>query len=202
MRGAILAGGSASRFSGRPKGLEQVGGDRIIDRVARSLQAATGQPPILVANAADAGKWRPDLTVVGDAIRDCGSLGGIYTSLIVAEGPVLVVAWDMPFVSVELLEELIRRSDGYDVFLPARAGSRTGVEPLCGVYAPGCQAAIRERLADEDLRATGFLDFVKVGTLTPEETAQFGNPDTLFFNVNTPADLTKAQELWRDSHGT
>ena len=38
---AILAGGAASRFGGRPKGLELVGGVRIIDRVARGLRSAT-----------------------------------------------------------------------------------------------------------------------------------------------------------------
>ena len=59
VRGAILAGGGATRFGGRPKGLEIVGGERILDRVAEVLASALGMPPILIANAPDAGSWPP-----------------------------------------------------------------------------------------------------------------------------------------------
>ncbi len=55
MRGAILAGGGATRFGGGPKGLETVGGERILDRLAEVLASALGTPPILVANAPGAG---------------------------------------------------------------------------------------------------------------------------------------------------
>ena len=99
MRGAILAGGQASRFDGKPKGLERVGGDRILDRLVASMRIATGELPLLVANAEDAGSWRDDLKVVQDPRPDCGSLGGIYAAVSAGDGPVLVVAWDMPFVS-------------------------------------------------------------------------------------------------------
>jgi len=138
VRGAVLAGGAASRFEGRPKGLEQVGGERILDRVVRVLQAALGRPPLLVANSPDAAQWRPDLRVIGDAIRDCGSLGGLYTALTADEGPVLVLAWDMPFVPVELLEALIKRSENHDAYLPESGGPHGGLEPLCAVYGPRC----------------------------------------------------------------
>ena len=40
VRGAILAGGGATRFDGRPKGLERVGGTRILDRL---VDAFTGR---------------------------------------------------------------------------------------------------------------------------------------------------------------
>jgi len=59
VRGVILAGGGATRFEGRPKGLELVGGRRILDRVADELADALGAPPLLVANAADAASWAP-----------------------------------------------------------------------------------------------------------------------------------------------
>ena len=61
MRGVILAGGGATRFEGRPKGLEMVGGRRILDRVADVLFEALGTPPLIVANAPEAASWRPDL---------------------------------------------------------------------------------------------------------------------------------------------
>jgi molybdenum cofactor guanylyltransferase len=196
VRAAVLAGGGATRFGGLPKGLERVGGERILDRVAAAAHTATGAPPLVIANAPDARTWRTDLKVVPDARPGCGSLGGIYTAVAAGDGPVLVVAWDMPFLTEELLAALVRGAEGYDVFLP-ESGGRRGVEPLCGVYGPACQAAIGRQLDDEDYRAIGFHDDVRVGTLPLARVAQFGDPERLFFNVNTAADLVRAEELWR-----
>ncbi|MGH7751704.1 MAG: NTP transferase domain-containing protein, partial [Gemmatimonadales bacterium] len=125
----MIAGGAATRFGGKPKGLEQVGGERILDRVVAALHFATGEPPLLVANAPDAPRWRPDLHTVPDARPGCGSLGGIYTAVTAGAGPVLAVAWDMPFVPVALLRALLDESPAYDVFVPESDGRR-GVEPL------------------------------------------------------------------------
>lgn len=197
VRGAVLAGGRASRFGGRPKGLERVGGERILDRVVAAVRTATGELPLLVANAREATGWRTDLRVRADERPDCGSLGGLYTAVIAGEAPVLVVAWDMPFVPPELLEALVAGSEGYDVFLP-ESGGRRGVEPLCGVYGPACGPAIAERLGAEDYRAIGFHEAVRVGTLPLDQVTAFGDPDRLFFNVNTAENLETAEGLWRE----
>ena len=194
--GAVLAGGAASRFRGRPKGLERVGGQRILDYVVSNLRQATGELPLLVANAADAETWYPGLTVVRDVLPQRGSLGGIYTAVTVAPGPVLLVAWDMPFVPVPLLQALIEGSNGYDAFLPESGGKR-GVEPLCAVYGPACGPAIRERLEQEDYRAIGFHDAVRVGTLALEEVIRHGDPTLLFYNVNTAEELAEAEAMWQ-----
>jgi molybdopterin-guanine dinucleotide biosynthesis protein A len=106
VRGAILAGGGATRFEGKPKGLELVGGERILDRLVRTLELALGVPPLLVANAPDASSWRPDLRTVSDLRPGLGSLGGIYTAVMSAPAPVVCVAWDMPFVSEPLIRAL------------------------------------------------------------------------------------------------
>jgi molybdenum cofactor guanylyltransferase len=196
VRGAILGGGAASRYGGKPKGLERVGGERILDRLVAALRAVTGDAPVLVANAPDAETWAPGLTVVRDPRPDCGSLGGIYAAVTAGEGPVLLVAWDMPFVSADLLEALRDGAAGFDVFLP-ESGGRRGIEPLCGVYAPTCAGPIAERLDDEDYRATGFHPAVRVGHLPLDAVRRVGDPETLFFNVNSPDDLAQAEELWR-----
>src|SRR2546425_7096213 len=67
MRGAVLAGGAASRYGGVPKGLLAVGGRRILDRVVESVQAVTGALPLLIANAPGASAWRLDLQTIPDA---------------------------------------------------------------------------------------------------------------------------------------
>src|SRR5688572_9504106 len=162
VRGAILAGGGATRFGGKPKGLELVGGERILDRLARTLTQALGPPPLLVANAPDAGTWRPDLRTVGDTRPGLGSLGGIYTAVVESPAPVVCVAWDMPFVSESLIRALAEGLDHHDAVLP-ESGGRRGVEPLCAGYGPACRAAIADSLTAGDLRAIGFHHRIRVG---------------------------------------
>jgi molybdopterin-guanine dinucleotide biosynthesis protein A len=195
LRGAVLAGGGATRFDGKPKGLERVGGERMLDRVARAVAEAVGAPPLLVANAPNASTWRPDLHVTADRLPDQGSIGGIYTAVTAGDGSVLVVAWDMPFVTPGLLKALAQGSADYDVFLP-ESGGRRGVEPLCGIYGPACGQAIREGLERGDRRAMGFHDAVRVGVLPRAEVARYGDADLVFFNVTTADDLKRAEELW------
>lgn len=196
MRGAILAGGGATRFGGKAKGLELVGGERILDRLVDAFTAALGGPPLLVANAPDAGTWRPDLRTVADARPGLGALGGIYTAVVEAPAPVVCVAWDMPFVSESLIRALAAGLDSHDAVLP-QSGGRRGMEPLCAAYGPACRDAIAESLAAGDLRAIGFHDRIRVGILPLAEVRALADPDLLFFNVNTADDLAKADQLWR-----
>ena len=84
--------------------------------------------------------------------------------------------------------------------MPESTSAKDGIEPLSGVYAPACLDHIRAQLADEDLRASGFLANVNLGTLPQDDVARFGDPGTLFFNVNTQADLARAQDMWRSRH--
>jgi molybdopterin-guanine dinucleotide biosynthesis protein A len=200
IRGAVLAGGAASRFGGKPKGLERVGGERILDTVVRNVQAATSSLPTIIANAEEAPGWLRGLKVVKDVVPDCGTLSGLHAAITHDEGPVVVVAWDMPFITTELLEALIRGANGYDAYVPESKGPQ-GVEPLCAVYQPTCGPVIRQFLVDEDYRATGFLDAVNTGRMPLSEVERFGDPERLFFNVNTPTELKVAEDLWRSQHG-
>ena len=196
VRGAILAGGEARRFAGKPKGLELVGGERILDRLVGTMTAAIGEPPLLVANAPEARGWRPDLRTVSDVRPGLGALGGIYTAVVEAPAPVVCVAWDMPFVSESLIRSLAAGLERHDAVLP-ESGGRRGVEPLCAAYGPACLSAIAESLAAEDLRAIGFHDRIRVGILPLADVRALANPELVFFNVNTADDLAKADQLWR-----
>jgi molybdopterin-guanine dinucleotide biosynthesis protein A len=193
--GAIIAGGDATRLGGRPKGLERVGGVRILDRLTDVLTGALGTSPLLVANAADAGAWRPELRVVRDLRPGLGALGGIYTAVVEAPAPVVCVAWDMPFVTTELVRALASGLGDWDAFLPESHAGKDGVEPLCAAYGPGCGPAIAARLTSGDLRAVGFHADVRVGRLPLDTVRRIGDPARLFFNVNTTDDLARAEAL-------
>ena len=192
--GAILGGGGATRFGGRPKGLERVGGVRILDRLVEVFVEALGAAPLLVANAPDAPAWRADLRVVADVRPGLGSLGGIYTAVVEAPAPVVCVAWDMPFVTPALLQALAAGLAEWDAFLPESDGRR-GVEPLCAAYGPACAAAIAVSLEAGDLRAIGFHGVIRAGRLPLEAVRRLGDPARLFFNVNTADDLARADAL-------
>jgi molybdopterin-guanine dinucleotide biosynthesis protein A len=192
--GAVLAGGGATRFEGRPKGLARVGGARILDRLVDVFGEALGAAPLLVANAPDAPTWRPDLRVVADVRPGMGSLGGIYTAVVEAPAPVVCVAWDMPFVTPEMVRALADGLAEWDAFLPESDGRR-GVEPLCAAYGPACAAAIAASLEAGDLRAIGFHRAVRVGRLPLEAVRRLGDPARLFFNINTADDLARADAL-------
>jgi molybdopterin-guanine dinucleotide biosynthesis protein A len=196
VRGAILAGGGATRFRGKPKGLELVGGERILDRLVRVMASALGEQPLLVANAPDARTWRPDLRTVADVRTGLGSLGGIYTAVLESPAPVVCVAWDMPFVSEPLIRALADGLGRHDAMLP-ESGGRRGVEPLCAAYGPACGEAIAHSLDSGDLRAIGFHDRIRVGILPLAEVRSLADPELVFFNVNTADDLAKADQLWR-----
>jgi molybdopterin-guanine dinucleotide biosynthesis protein A len=109
-----------------------------------------------------------------------------------AAGPVLVVAWDMPFVPSGLLAELRAAGADADVAVP-ESGSRRGLEPLCAYYGPGCLSAIEHRLDADDRRVIGFFDDVRVARLGHDVVARHGDPAMIFMNVNTPDDLGRAE---------
>lgn len=192
--GVILAGGAASRFGGRPKGLEVVHGERIVDRVAAALRPHTDSL-LLIANDRSAPTWLPGVACAGDVREGNGSLGGLHAALVHAKTPVLLVAWDMPFVAPDLLAALRSAGeDGHDAALP-ESGSRRGVEPACAWYSPACLAPIEAALDRGDRRLVAFLGDVRVARLTVDEVARFGDPARLFLNINSAEELAHANAL-------
>jgi len=163
--------------------------------VVDTLEAALGSAPLLIANAPEAGGWCPGLAVREDVVSGIGSLGGILTAVETC-APVVCVAWDMPFVTAPLLRDLAAGLDAADVVVP-ESGSRRGLEPLCAAYGPACGPAIRAALARGDRRAVGFHPDVRVSRLPADSVLMYGDPDVLFFNVNTPEDLQHAEALCR-----
>ena len=189
--GVVLAGGLATRYDGRAKGLERVGGRRILDRVAAALAAAADEL-LLVANDPAAGEWLPGVRVAADVRPRAGSLGGIHAALVHAGGPALVVAWDMPFVTAPLLRALREHGDDADAVVP-ESDSKRGLEPLCAFYGPACVPAIERRLDAGDRRVIAFYDDVRLRRLDAAAVARFGDPALLFLNVNSPAELALAE---------
>ena len=189
--GVVLAGGLSTRYGGLPKGLERIRGVRIIDRVRAALEPVVDDL-LLIANDDRASEWLPDVPCAGDVLRDVGSVAGIHAALVHAGTPVLVVAWDMPFVSPGLLRTLRDAGRESDAAVP-ESDSRRGLEPLCAYYSLSCIGAIERRIAAGDRRVIAFYDDVRVARVPAEVVSQFGDPALLFMNVNTPEERVRAE---------
>jgi molybdopterin-guanine dinucleotide biosynthesis protein A len=189
--GVIQAGGKSTRMGGRPKALMELGGRRIIDRVADVLRAVTGHL-LIVTNTPDA-YASLGLPMVPDVFPDHGSLGGIYSGLRAAPGDAaFTVACDMPFLMPEVARLVIDRAPLADVVLPMSGGR---LETLHACYAKSCLGPIEQRLRDGQLKIAGFFDAVHVLAIPEEEVARFRRPDLIFMNVNTPEELARAREI-------
>lgn len=185
---AILAGGAARRLGGRDKSGLVIGGRTILQRHVELLQGLVDRV-IVVANdplrVAEAG-----VPVLADAIPGCGSLGGIYTAVTAAAGPVLVLACDMPFVTAPFLARVLEAGLEADIAIPR---TPDGYHPLCASYSPACADPIRRRIEAGALKVVDLLSDVRVRELGPREVASFDPDGLLLLNINTPDDLARAE---------
>lgn len=157
-----------------------VGGERIIDRVERALDAVT----------------RRVITITRDVRPERGSLVGIHSALATAQEDVLVVAWDMPFVNAAVLEIICNKLTG--PVYAAVPETDEGFQPLCAAYSHRCLPLIDTAIDAGNLRMTDFIDSLPVvHRIGAAELAAAGDPHRLFFNVNTPADLEEAERMAR-----
>ena len=192
--GVILAGGAARRFGGAPKGLERVGGRRIIDRVAHALRQVTDRRLVVSAHPG-AGRWLSDADSIAEPQPGRGPLAAIVAALEHTGGPVLVTAWDMPFLSPALLGELRRLGERGGVAAVVPTGADERPEPLCAWYAPACLEHFTARLRAGAGAVHAALDGVPTLRLPASRVLDWGAPARLFLSVNDAHDLATAERL-------
>jgi len=151
-----------------------------------------------VANAPDAPRWLEDVRTQTDVVAARGSLVGLHAALSAAQGDdVLVVAWDMPFVTRDLLQ-LVRSRMSAPVYAAVPESSQ-GLEPFCAAYSSRCLALVERHVHDGVLRVGTLIDALPVvRRIGVGELAACGDPARLFFNVNSAADLALAERMARE----
>ena len=162
------------------------------DRVLDALRAATGAQAI-VANDPAAARWFPGDRIVADETPGLGPLGGLASALRAADGAgALVVAWDMPFVTADLLVELCRRGEAGAAAVVPVHGVDGWAEPLCAWYGPECLVTCRALLADGARRAGALFDALPgAETIGDTDLVRYGDPARLFTSVDTPGLLAE-----------
>lgn len=182
---------------GRDKAFVELAGEPLIEHViVRS--ADIGQTETILITNKPAQYAHLGLPMYRDILPDKGSLGGIYTALVQARSPdVLVLACDMPFVNADLLRYMAdqTRAD-IDIVAPRVDGYPQG---LHAIYKTTCITPIAEQLAADRLKIIRFYDQMRVRYLDEAEYASFDPLGRSFANLNTPEELAEAELLLRAS---
>ncbi len=195
----IIAGGEGSRL-GRPKWDVELGGKRVIDRIAEALSSVpslTGLT-LVVRHPISEARYRVicDSPPENSPAEAGGPLVGLFTALQDAgAGWIIVSACDLPFVSPVLFEALLAESrDGLDAIVPVQPDATP--QPLCAVYrVAACLSAAEDAIRQGGLSMFGLLERVRTQFVPFERFAEFPNSGRWFFNVNTPDDLETAVSM-------
>jgi molybdopterin-guanine dinucleotide biosynthesis protein A len=191
--GIILAGGSSSRL-GADKALIPVSGRPLIEWVVATLRSVVSGI-LLVTNDPERFAFL-GLPMAGDIYHGIGTLGGLHAGLSAMGTPYgLVVGCDMPFLNADLLRYMISLAGEYDAVVP-RVGEY--YEPLHAIYSRRCLAPIERSIVSGQHRVLSACAGMRVRYLGPEEIARYDPRHDSFFNVNTPNDLDRMNEILKE----
>jgi molybdopterin-guanine dinucleotide biosynthesis protein A len=196
--GIILSGGENKRFKGKNKSFNKIGGRTIIDRIYGIFDEIFDDI-ILVTNDPTAYLGR-DCTIVTDIYPFRSSLTGIHAGLFYSRHPfAFFAACDTPFLKESVvLRILCAIEEKYDVILPETS---SGLEPLCAAYSKRSLVHITRNLENQTLKIQSFFNKIRLKKI-PEEIIRESDPELLsFFNINTPADLEKAEQIYQSHKG-
>src|SRR5829696_3071815 len=198
---AVLAGGQSRRM-GTDKALLPLvtGGPPMLGLVLERL-SAVADDTIIVAD--DQPRYATLGTrVVPDLNRHVGALGGIQAAITwSAHEHCLVVACDMPFLSLPLLRRMADEPRDYDVLVPLIPGEsrqrHDGLvfQTLHAIYSKRCLPFIEKRIAEGRKQVVGFFDDVRVRTLDVAEITRWDPDLWSFFNANTPEAMLIAAQI-------
>ena len=178
--GFVLAGGRSSRM-GRDKALLPLNGSTLIEQVASRVRLATGTVTLVGPPDRYALLGFP---VIPDRVPGCGPLGGVYTALSATEADWnLIVACDMPEVTLDFLKDLLQAAEGTqaDCLVPETSA---GLDPLCAVYHRRCAALAGSALDRKVLKMHDFVSSLHALAWPVSDPAPL-------VNVNTPEEWGK-----------
>lgn len=186
---ALQAGGMSRRM-GRDKARVLLDGRPLITHVLERA-APLGDEVLVTTNEPQAYAFLGGVRLVPDEQPGAGALAGLRTALRAASHErLLVLACDLPFVSIPLIEHLLRASPPAEVVIPRWHGE---LEPLQAVYRRACLAAVERALEEGRRRMIDFHADVRVHVVEEDVIARLDPQGLSFFNINTPADLHAAE---------
>jgi molybdopterin-guanine dinucleotide biosynthesis protein A len=186
----VLAGGKSSRL-GRDKALEKIhSSSSIIHTIIEKLQAISDDV-IIVANDDKYASFT--VKVTSDIYLNKGPLAGLHSGLLAAKHSyALVVACDMPFLNVKLLNYMVNLPLNYDALVPKIEGL---LEPLHAIYSRECIEPIEKMLKSHRFSMLDLFGIVAIQYLFQDTITLFDPQYRSFFNINSPKTLEEAINL-------
>ncbi len=190
--GVILAGGLGTRYGGENKAFLTIGGMRIMDRLVELFTTLFDEIIIVTNQPLDFLDW--NALIVTDIFPARSSLTGIHTGLFYAGHPfAFFSACDTPFLKREVVETVLEQIEPADDLIIPKTSA--GLEPLCAAYSRRCLKPAEEHIRVNKLKIKLALQKARI-KYVPEVLLRQKDPDLVsFFNVNTPEDLVRAEQL-------
>jgi molybdopterin-guanine dinucleotide biosynthesis protein A len=191
--GIVLAGGKSKRM-GLDKRLIMFSGMNLLELSIKRLKGITEE--VLVVMGEEENLDIEDARFVLDAEKNRGPMVGLFSGLYDMKNLYgLVTPVDTPLLTIEFLNYLKENAIGYDATVPRWKGR---IEPLIAVYSKNLLPIMKEWIRkEEDLAPYLFIKELglNVRFIEEEEISKFGNPESLFLNINTEADLQTAKRV-------
>jgi molybdopterin-guanine dinucleotide biosynthesis protein A len=183
----VLAGGQSSRM-GTDKAFLELEGQPLISRALALVRAVSSNVTILGSRD----KFRAYGTVVEDEFPNHGPLGGIHAALRASATDLnLILAVDMPFVEIRLLEYLLEESHCHAAMVTVpRAGG--GWQPLCSVYRKPFADLAQAELQQGHNKIDPLFGRTEIRVIEERELEREGFSPHMFRNLNTPEDVRQA----------
>ena len=183
----ILAGGRSSRM-GTDKGLILFNGRPLVTYVLNVLQSLEFREIFIITQNAAYKKF--GYPCFPDLVQDKGPLGGICAGLSHATlNKSLILGCDMPFISEQMIMELVNTSGPEDVLLTHHHGMP---EPLCSIYDQRCLEHFSSRIELGQLKITDALTDLNIRNISFDEQPWFKGNE--LSNMNSPDDLNKQKQ--------
>ena len=186
IQGLVLAGGMSSRMH-RDKATLTYQGKRQLDR-AVELASRHVSPVFVSVRVAQADDpTRVNRALIVDSVPGEGPMVGIRSAFAYAPDVAwLILACDLPFLSDEVLEHLLRSRDPARTATAYRSAHDRLPEPLCAIFEPSAAAAMAAAQAGGRDCPRKFLLNSDTLLLEPQD------PHALD-NVNTPEEYSAAK---------
>ena len=197
----ILAGGFSTRL-GEDKGLIPLIDKPLIKYVLEAADGIVEEKIVVVHSKVQAEKFSKVLDVAAKIVVDkfdlqtplAGAISGLTETK--AEYALLLPC-DMPFLSKDILAFLLDICVGRNAVVPRWPNGN--IEPLHAVYnVKPALAAAYKALEDKQLTMRAMIDKLRCVRYVSTLVLQQLDPKLdIFFNINTPLDLKRAENLMR-----
>lgn len=192
LTGIVLAGGRSSRL-GKDKAAIHLYGEQQPDLLARTCNLLDSLTEEVWISGRSGNMHNAEYLWIPDEVQGVGPVAGIMSALRTAQGPILVLSCDLPFMEKETLQRLIdaRKKRPAETLMTTFLQQETGfIEALVSIYEFEALPYFEQAIED------GIYKISRTIPKKCQHTVPYERRDSLpFFNVNYPADLEMARRV-------